>query len=218
MFPAFFILQHRYSYICSTFQKFMTQSDCFILGYIARRVGNFGELSFLLDVDDPGRYAKLSSVFVEINKSLVPFFVKKIQLRGSTATVLLDGVDSIEKADKLVKSSLYLPLSSLPALSGKRFYFHEVKGFTVVDTHAGTLGTIAEVLDFPQQAILRILQNDTEILVPAREEFIVRIDRANKVFEVQTPEGLLDIYLGSREDSDDDKETDEDPPLADSGK
>ena len=59
----------------------MTKNECFNLGYIARRVGNHGELAFVLDVDNPSRYNKLESVFVELNNSLVPFFIKKIQVK-----------------------------------------------------------------------------------------------------------------------------------------
>ena len=55
----------------------MTKNECFNLGYISRRVGNHGELAFILDVDTPARYQKLESVFVDLNNSLVPFFIKK---------------------------------------------------------------------------------------------------------------------------------------------
>lgn len=187
----------------------MNQESCFNLGYIARRVGNHGELLFVLDVDQPSRYAKLNSVFIEINRSLVPFFITRIQIKGNNATVSLEGINTIEKADDLVRSSLYLPLEMLPPLSGKRFYFHEVKGFRVIDLNAGPVGTIAEVLDFPQQAIFRILnEQNQEILIPAREEFLKKIDREKKMIEVETPEGLLDVYTAGKEEDESEKEDD----------
>ena len=107
----------------------MTKNECFNLGYIAKRVGNHGDLAFVLDVDDPKRYQNLETVFVELNNALVPFFIKKIQLRGTTAVVSIEGIDTIEKAEGISKSSLYLPLSFLPALTGKKFYFHEFLNF-----------------------------------------------------------------------------------------
>lgn len=173
----------------------MTKNECFNLGYISRRVGNFGDLAFVLDVDDPKRYQKLESVFVELNNTLVPFFIKKIQLRGNTTVVSIEGIDTIEKAEGLIKSSIYLPLSFLPPLTGKKFYFHEMPGYTVIDKKYGAIGVVEEVLDYPQQAIFQIKFGEHEILIPAKDEFIVSINRLNKQLELDAPEGLIDLYI-----------------------
>lgn len=186
----------------------MTKNDCFNLGYIARKVGNHGDLGFILDVDDPMRYKNLESVFVDLNNSLVPFFIKKISIKGNAATVTIDGVDSITKAEELVKAGLFLPLSALPPLSGKKFYFHELPGFTVSDKNHGEIGIIEEVLDFPQQAIFKIKKDIYEVLIPAKDEFILSIDRKNKHIEINAPEGLIDIYITSKPDDESEKETD----------
>lgn len=186
----------------------MVKNDCFILGYIARRVGNHGELAFIFDVDNPSAYQKLESVFIEINNTLVPFFIKKNQIKGNTATVTIDGIDSIDKAEKLVKSTLYLPLSFLPPLKGKKFYFHEMPGFTAFDKKYGEIGIVTEVLDFPQQAIFSIRQGKNEILIPAKEEFIVSINRESKRLELDAPEGLIDLYISTKEIDESEKETD----------
>jgi 16S rRNA processing protein RimM len=186
----------------------MDKKDHFNLGYIARRVGNHGELGFVLDVDDPSRYRNLESVFIELNNSLVPFFIKKIQVKGNNATVTLEGIDSISKAEELLKASLYLPLSFLPPLKGKKFYLHEIAGYTATDKNFGEIGTVTDVLDFPQQTILQIKRGENEILIPAKEQFIVRIDRVKKIIELDAPEGLIDIYISSKEEDESEKETD----------
>lgn len=173
----------------------MTKNECFNLGYISRRVGNFGDLAFVLDVDDPTRYQKLESVFVELNNALIPFFIKKIQLRGNTAVVSIEGIDTIEKAEGLIKSSIYLPLSFLPPLTGKKFYFHEMPGYSVIDKKHGAIGVVEEVLDYPQQAIFQIKFGEHEILIPAKDEFIISIDRKLKQLELDAPEGLIDLYI-----------------------
>lgn len=178
----------------------MTKNDCFILGYVSRRVGNHGDLAFELDVDDPKRYQKLESVFIELNTTLVPFFIKKIQVKGATAVVTIEGIDSIEKAEEITKSTIYLPLSFLPPLTGKKFYFHEMQGYTVTDKHFGPIGIVEEVLDYPQQAIFQIKFGEHEILIPAKEEFIININRATKELELNAPEGLIDIYINNKND------------------
>ncbi len=186
----------------------MTKNECFNLGYISKRIGNKGELAFVLDVDNPNFYNKLKSVFVERNNTLVPFFIQNIQLRGTTAVVSIEGIDTIDKAEEIVKSGLYLPLSSLPPLSGKKFYFHEIVGYTAIDKVYGELGLITGVLDFPQQIIFQIKHKESEILIPAKEEFIISIDREIKRINLNAPEGLIDIYIGEKEDLESEIETD----------
>jgi 16S rRNA processing protein RimM len=186
----------------------MNKNECFSLGYVSRRVGNKGELAFVLDVDNPERYQKLESVFIEINNSLIPFFIKKITISRNFATVTIDGIDTIERAEELVKSSIYLPLSFLPPLKEKKFYFHELPGFTVIDKNHGEIGVVQNILDFPQQAIFQILKNKIEILIPAKEEFIISIDRENKQLFLNAPEGLIDIYINNSDTEDSEKESD----------
>ncbi len=193
----------------------MTKDDCFNLGYISRRVGNKGDVAFVLDSDTPARYKNLESVFLEINKSLVPFFIKKITLSGTFATVTLDGIDSVERADELVKSSLYLPLSFLPPLKGKKFYYHEIPGYKASDKTYGDLGIIKSILDFPNQAVFQIMKGDDEILIPVKDEFIISIDRMNNVVSLDAPDGLIDIYLNKIADTDSEKENDEEVKITD---
>lgn len=186
----------------------MTKDECFNLGYISRRVGNKGDVAFILDADNPSRYNKLESVFVEINNSLIPFFIKKIVISRNFATVTIDGINTVERADEMVGSGLFLPLSFLPPLKEKKFYFHELNGFTVIDKNYGEIGIVESVLDFPQQAILQIKKDKIEILVPAKEEFIISIDRTNKQIHINAPEGLIDIYIKNEKEDESEKETD----------
>lgn len=173
----------------------MKKEECFHLGYISKTVGTVGELVFILDVDDPGRYRKMDAVFIELNDQLVPFFIESLQLRKDSAVVKLEGIDTTERAMDLVRAQLWLPLSVLPPLKGNRFYFHEVIGFTVMDEVHGDIGIIETVLDFPQQKILQVKKGEKEILVPLLDHILKKVDRKNRVIEVRTPEGLVDLYL-----------------------
>jgi 16S rRNA processing protein RimM len=184
----------------------MNKNECFNLGYISKTVGNKGELLLILDVDDVKRYGKLESVFVEINKELVPFFITHIELRGNGAKVQFDGINTTERAEEITRTSLYLPLSFLPPLKGKKFYYHEVLGFKATDKIHGELGIIENILDYPTQALFQIKKGETEILVPVKEEFIISIDRNSKTVSLNAPEGLIDIYLDPQPEEPDTEE------------
>ena len=174
----------------------MQKEDCFYLGKIVKKYSFKGELLVKLDTDDPSIYTKMESVFIDKNKSLIPFFIERSSLHKSTLLrVKFEDIDSEEDADKLLKSELYLPLEFLPQLTGNKFYYHEIFGFEAEDLSFGLIGIIKGVNDSTNQAILEIDRNGSEILIPLIDDFIKSVDRAQKKIILEVPEGLIDIYL-----------------------
>lgn len=173
----------------------MQFDECYLLGYISRVSGLKGELVFQLDVDDPSRYRTMESVFISVNNALVPFFVKHIRISGRTATVQLDGITHIDQAKAYTGHELYMPLSTLPPLSGNRFYLHEVPGFEVVDALWGKVGVLERVIEMPNQLILQVMNGRREVLIPLTDAVLEKLDRENRVMYINAPEGLIAIYL-----------------------
>ena len=169
----------------------MKKEDCFYLGKIAKTHGLKGEVTIKLDADDPSAYLEMKHFFLEINKVLTPFFVEKITPNGDKFFVQVQDVKTVEQAQNLVGKSVYLPLEMLR----KQFYYHEIVGFTVVDTEKGELGPITEVLEYPTQAILQVMKDKKEVLIPILEQVIQNVDRDKKVLTITAPEGLIDMYL-----------------------
>lgn len=173
----------------------MKKEDCFYLGIITKPFGYKGELVIYLDVDDPTQYEELPTVLVDMGIGLVPFFIEKLSLKNNNATIRLQDV-SPEMALTLIKKELYLPLNLLPKLKGKKFYFHEVVNFEVIDAEKGLIGKIEKVLDYPAQPILQVINPDNkEILIPIADDIIMEVDRKNKTIKVKAPEGLIELYL-----------------------
>ena len=141
-------------------------------------------------------YEELESVFVEFNGNLVPFFIRSAQLHKSTLLRIdFEDVNTEEDADDLINAELYLPLSMLPKLEGNQFYYHEVIGFTVKDVYFGQVGTITGINDNTAQALFEIDHKGKEVLIPINDDFIKKVDRSTKTITLDTPEGLIAIYL-----------------------
>ena len=174
----------------------MKVEDCFYLGKIVRKYSFKGELLVKLDTDQPDIYDNLDAVFVLLRNNLIPFFIESSQLHKSDLLrVKFEDVDTEEDAETLLKSELYLPLEVLPKLEGNKFYFHEVIGFTIEDINFGKVGIIKAVNDSTAQALFEIDRDGIEILIPMNDEFIKKLDRDNKTILVETPEGLINLYL-----------------------
>lgn len=173
------------------------KEDCFYFGKVIKTHGIKGEISIRIDADSPQNYRQLSHIFLEIRNGLVPFFISKMGIHTDKAYVKLQDIDTVEAAAGLAGLDIYLPLELLPKLKGNKFYFHEVTGFTVIDTVAGELGPIEKVLEYPGQALFQIFSSGREVLIPIRDELIEKVDRRSKTIFINAPEGLIDLYVNS---------------------
>ncbi|EAR02410.1 ribosome maturation factor RimM [Maribacter sp. HTCC2170] len=175
----------------------MDKSSCFYLGKIVSKYSFKGEVLVKLDTDEPEIYENMESVFVSLGNNLVPFFIDKCRLHKSNLLRIdFEEVKTENDADRIMGSELYLPLSFLPKLTGNKFYFHEVIDFTVIDSKHGDIGTIVSINDSTSQSLFEIEKDDKELLIPINDEIITMVDRDNKIINVTTPEGLIDLYLG----------------------
>ena len=174
----------------------MKTDDFYYLGKILKTFGNKGQVLVHLDVDDPGSYRNLESVFIDVYGERIPFSVMEIEMKERNNAVLsFSDVHTSEEAGEFTGKRMYLPLASLPPLTGKKFYYHEVTGFKVTDIKAGDIGVVEAILDVHQQALFQIRFRDKEILIPVTDNIIQEVDRENRIITIEAPEGLIDIYL-----------------------
>lgn len=183
----------------------MTVDSCFRLGKIVKPHGMKGELSITLAVDKPENFLKKESVFIEVNKKLVPFFIKKMTLlQNSRALLQLEDVTSEMEVAPLLDCIIYLPLTALPKLSKGHFYYHEVIDYSVVDKTLGTLGVVAQIYEMPGQDMLEMTYQDCEVLIPMNDAIVQNADHIKKEIYVTLPTGLLEVYIAPKADIPDD--------------
>lgn len=176
----------------------MRKEDCFYLGKVVSKYSFKGEVLVKLDTDEPEIYENMESVFVSLGNNLVPFFIDRCRLHKSNLLRIdFEDVKDESSADKIIGSELYLPLSMLPPLTGNKFYFHEVIGFTMMDKVHGNIGTIKGINDSASQELFVVEKDGKELLIPINDDIIIKLDRKNSVINVNTPEGLVDLYLDS---------------------
>lgn len=174
----------------------MLKKDCFFVGKIVKKYSFKGELLIKLDTDEPEMFEDMDSVFIDLRNNLVPFFIESSQLHKSELLrIKFEDVDSEQDADALLKCDLYLPLEFLPKLDDDKFYFHEIIGFTVEDVNLGTVGIVKSVNDSTSQALFEIDRDGIEILIPMNDAFIKKVDKKNRLIVVDTPEGLIELFL-----------------------
>jgi 16S rRNA processing protein RimM len=173
----------------------MKTEDCYQIGYVVKTHGLKGEVSVLLDVDDPYEYEEMESVFLLSNGNLIPFFIESISMNGDRAIIKFEDINDLNAASKLVKSSLLLPLDQLPSLDDDQFYFHELKGLKVVDDESGDIGTVSAIYSRPGQDLLEVQHQGAFVLIPMAEDIVYKVDKDKGTIYTRLPQGLLELYL-----------------------
>jgi len=172
----------------------MKKQDCYYLGKIVSKFSFKGEILLKLDVDEPTAL-KISTIFIEIEKSLVPFSVNKISLhKSSLLKIKFEGIDNEDSANSILKKETFLPLKELPKLEGNKFYYHEIIGFKAIDIEFGEVGIIERVNDQTRQAIILVKNPKNKvIMIPLVDDFLVELNRKEKRMIFKLPEGLINL-------------------------
>ncbi|MBC7391030.1 MAG: 16S rRNA processing protein RimM [Opitutaceae bacterium] len=182
----------------------LKHADYFHLGKIVRTHGLTGNMICVLDTDRPEAYLKLESLFLEKNSSFLPYFIKKLILKGPEAHLTLEGIDSAEKAAALKGSDIYLPLSKLPKRGKNEFFIHDLLGCKLVDDLHGEMGLVEDIIETAGQDLISFTYKGAEVLLPFVKEFVTDIDMATKIVKTSLPDGLLEIYTSTIKQEKDD--------------
>ena len=125
---------------------------------------------------------------------LVPFFIEGYRFRSDTTALMkLEGVDTQEQARRFTNTPVFFPVKHAGETEPGELSWDFFTGFRVEDTVHGHLGEVADVDTSTPNTLFVIDREGEELLVPAREEFILDIDAKHRVITVRLPEGLLDL-------------------------
>ena len=121
----------------------MNENNYYYLGKITRKFSFKGELIIYLDTDTPSDYYGLKKIFLKVDNSFIPYFISKIsKYKNNSVRVKFEDVNNERQAIELINYEIFLPIEELPKLEGKKFYYHEVIGFKVIDVIHGEVGEI----------------------------------------------------------------------------
>jgi len=169
------------------------KSEVFPIGQITKTHGLRGELAFsctntTLEEED------VSFVILEPEGILVPFFIEEVRLKTDTSGLIkLERIDSEEQAHEYVGLTIYLPNEFIDETDEPEFEADYFVGFEIIDEEKGKIGIVA-ALDQSTDNILFVVETDAdEILIPAADEYITKIDHERKTIRMNLPEGLLEL-------------------------
>ena len=167
--------------------------EVYKIGMFNKPHGISGELQFTF-TDDIFDRVEAEYVVCPMDGILVPFFIESYRFRSDTTALMkLEGVDTQEQARAFTNTPVYFPVKHAEEAGPGELSWDFFTGFRVEDTVHGHLGEVTDVDTSTPNTLFVIDHAGEELLVPAREEFILDIDTKHRVITVRLPEGLIDL-------------------------
>jgi 16S rRNA processing protein RimM len=100
-------------------------------------------------------------------------------------------IKQVQEAAELVGYSVYVPKESLEALPPDEFYDYQLRGLTVKTEGGVLLGILEEIIPTGTNDVFVVRKEGREVLIPATDEVVVRVDLREKTMVIHPLEGLL---------------------------
>src|SRR5262245_28118893 len=159
------------------------------IGRVVKPQGRRGEVAVEPFSDDPERFPALRRVFVPTPEG----GARAVNVTGcwphkGRFVLKLDGVDSIDYAERYRGVDLRIGEDELAPLPAGSYYHHQLKGLDVVDVDGRVVGRVHDLLETGAAVVLVIRGEQGETLIPLAESFVQSVDVAGGRMVVRLPE------------------------------
>ena len=153
-------------------------------GKVVNTHGVKGEVKIQVWLDSPEFLKKFKTVYID-NRA-----VKLVSGRVHKGFLIavLDGVDDVNAAMSLKNKTVFIDRKDAKLPKGA-YFLQDIIGAAVVTEDGESVGTLEDILETTASQIY-VVKGETEHLIPAVDEFIVKVDAENAVVTVRLIEGM----------------------------
>lgn len=130
------------------------------------------------------------TLFLEINKKPVPFFVEECKGSGDGYFIKFDDINNPEDAEKLL--SLTILAESENDFEEYENY-HNIEGYKIIDQNKQFAGEVLDLISRPGQDLLEIEFEGKTYFLPCVSQIILKINHKQKTIFTEIPEGIISI-------------------------
>jgi 16S rRNA processing protein RimM len=170
-----------------------------VVGRVVKAHGVSGELVVEVRTDDPHHRFAVGSILTGKPANGAPareYTIESCREHGVRLLLRLVGVADRDAADAMRGTLFVVDSADLPPIDDPDvFYDHQLEGLVVRTTDGRDVGTVAEVLHTAAGELLAVRRPDGtgEALVPFVTAIVTSVSLADKVIEIDPPDGLLEI-------------------------
>ena len=158
------------------------------IGKISSTYGLKGAVKIESYLDSIEQFREIDELYIFGN--IEAFKVKEVKIKKNSCFLILDGVDSIAKSEKLVGLAIYIDSDFKFKKEDNEYYHSELNALTAIANNKA-VGVVEDIIKGHAQDILLIKNSDETAMIPFISEFIVDIDLVEKKIYLKTIEGLI---------------------------
>ena len=157
------------------------------MGKIVGAWGLQGELKIAPQTDCPRRY--LPGNVLHVNGH--PMTIVRSRKTGRILVVKLKGINDRSHAESLKSALLTIPETELEQLPNGSFYHFDIVNSSVWDEMGSYLGQVKEILETGANDVYVVDNDGQELLLPAVDSVVIRVNRQERKITVRVPQGLI---------------------------
>ena len=179
----------------------MTENeDWLVIGIITSSHGVAGKLNIKSLSDFKERFTKPGIRWIQKhNEEPIPFkLISGFQKPGKDSFIIsFEGIKNRNEADNLKRYKILVKSNDMPKLKDNEFHLNQLLDLDVklfVENEIKVVGKVVDLITENNNLIvIRLNQNNKDILVPFVKEIVTTIDRRNNYLVINPPKGLLDL-------------------------
>ena len=148
-----------------------------------------GEVKALHYTDGESFFKKVKTVYKEDG---TPIKILSWRFQKGSVLMTLEGVDTMELAEKMRFTKLYAKEEDLPKLPKGEYYFFELIGLKAMLSDGSELGDVTDVIENNASNLLEIRKTDGEkVLIPNIPVFVGEVNTDAGTILITPIEGLI---------------------------
>ncbi len=163
-------------------------------GKISKAHGLSGELRIHPFSRRLENLSRLERIFIQKEGEQEPqeFKIIRMRLEKESAIVGLEGIKSIDDAEKLRGCSVMVDTSDLADTEEDEYYWFQLVGLAVYTTEGEYVGRVENLIDRTSQSLLVVRGGEKEFLIPMIDIVLKEINLKDSRIIVSPLSGLLD--------------------------
>ena len=165
--------------------------DLLEIGKVTKPIGVKGRMKVVSYIESPHVLDSLQNVYIKCKDQNPELYkVKNIAFRKKSFSLDLEGIENSDTARSFVGCQIFISPEKLEKLQEAEYYWRDIIGLEVVTKGGLKLGKIGQIFATGSNDVYVCTGGEREILLPAIEEVIIKIDLEKGIMVVELLEGL----------------------------
>ena len=172
----------------------MNNKSYVYIGFVSKKIGFKGKISIKIDFGISNDYLNLDFIHIDIDKKLTPFKILSLNSKKNIfLEAKLDQINCEKGTMGLMKRNVYVRREKIISNNHDKLNLIEYLNFEVTNPNHENIGFVNDVFKNKFQNLIELKNKKGKTLIPFVKNYIVKIDKKNKILILDLPEGIFDL-------------------------